>query len=398
MKVNEESGEYVMLGDTVSVRSFIVQCLYEAQDVQSCECVFGQSKVYYSCSFETPYCVYAVGYCVSVCSNTSNVNLSSSECGSELLEMFVHGLKSVEFGGGSIEKLDLSHCRGVMEGGHLVQLPHQIHQQIRSLNLMHCSLIKETLDILADYIPRLHSLTSLDISNNEGGVGSTVKLLRALRQHGKLETLYMSAIEIGMDDVAALSDLIQSPGNLRKLTVSDLKKKKFHHLDGQSLLPPEVHVFQQLVRTVLSPSSLKTLYIYYFSTSPLDYNDIGTISRNLSTLALFDQSFSLLMSSFSQFPSSSSAQSVSMNIPEQPTANLGVKGGTKWSHILRENTSLKVLKLQIPLDRDEVHDIVHSLEDNHSLEKLVLSKKHFQYFSESERQALDPRIGFLSFL
>ena len=400
IEVNEESGGYVVRGDTVLVESFIVECLYEAQDVQSCECVFGQSKVYYSCSFETtPYTVYAVGYCVSVCSNTCNVDLSYSECGSELLEIFVHGLKSVEFGGGSIENLDLSGCTGVMEGGHLVQLSHQILQHIRSLNLVNCSLIKETLDILADYIPRLHSLTSLDISNNEGGVGSTVKLLRALRQHGKLETLDMREIKIGMDDVAALSDLIQSPGNLRELAVSDFKYIKFHHLDDQSLLAPEVHVFHELMRTVLSPSSLETLNIHYFSTFRLDYNDIGTISGNLSTLALLDWSSShLLEFSFPQLPSSSSAQSVSMNTPEQPISNLGVKGGTKWRHILRENTSLRELWLHIPLDRDEVYDIVHSLEDNHSLEKLSLFKEHSQHFSESERQALDPRIQFHSFI
>ena len=39
-----------------------------------------------------------------------------------------------------------------------------------------------------------------------------MKLLRALRQRGKLKALDMHDIVIGMDDVAALSDLIQSPG------------------------------------------------------------------------------------------------------------------------------------------------------------------------------------------
>ena len=34
-----------------------------------------------------------------------------------------------------------------------------------------------------------------------------------------------------------------------------------------------------------------------------------------------------------------------------------------------------------------IHDIVHSLEDNQSLENLYLSENHHsQYFSESERQ------------
>ena len=53
---------------------------------------------------------------------------------------------------------------------------------------------------------------------------------------------------------------------------------------------------------------------------------------------------------------------------------------------------MKELTLHIPLDKDEVHDIIDSLEYNHSLERLELSVRyHSQYFSESERQALDPR-------
>ena len=125
---------------------------------------------------------------MSVCSNILDVNLSFSECGSELLEMLVYGLKSVEYGGGSIDGLKLSHSAG----GCLVQLPHQIHQHLRILDLGRCRLHQAELDILVDYVPHLHSLTSLDISGNPGGVGSTVKLLQALKQLGKLETLNMT--------------------------------------------------------------------------------------------------------------------------------------------------------------------------------------------------------------
>ena len=93
--------------------------------------------------------------------------------------------------------------------------------------------------------------------------------------------------------------------------------------------------------------------------------------------------------------------SLSLNIypesypPSTQTANIGTKGGTKLSHILRGNTSLKELILDIPLDKDEVHDIIDSLKDNHSLERLVLSHVyHSQYFSLKEQQALDHRIRF----
>ena len=74
-----------------------------------------------------------------------------------------------------------------MEGRHLVQLPHQILQYIKSLGVTFYSLYHKDLDILADSIPHLPCLTSLDISYNPIGDGNTVKLLRALRQHGKLK-------------------------------------------------------------------------------------------------------------------------------------------------------------------------------------------------------------------
>ena len=62
------------------------------------------------------------------------------------------------------------------------------------------------------------------------------------------------------------------------------------------------------------------------------------------------------------------------------------------SHLLRENKSLKHLVLNGPLDDDEVYDLLHSLEDNHSLEELVIYKcLHAHYFTE---QALDPRVHF----
>ena len=51
-------------------------------------------------------------------------------------------------------------------------------------------------------------------------------------------------------------------------------------------------------------------------------------------------SYSTSLTPLSSLPqsSSSSAQPLSVNTsPEQPTANLGVKGGTKLSHILKTN-------------------------------------------------------------
>ena len=363
--------EYKMdeVNNVVEVGPFLLECLYETQDIQICKRVFGQHRVEFD-SHSTNYGLYALGHFISVCSNTWNVATVGTP--REGLEMLGHGMKSVDYGGGSIEELDLLGSKGIMnEGEHLLQIPHQILQHIKSLKLRMCDIDQRGFENLAECIPYLHSLTSLDIRDNPGGDGSLVKLLKALREHGKLQTLHMSDISIGMDDVAALAGLLQSSSNLRELRV------------GGSHGPPlATDVVNQLVRTVLSPSSLNTVRIYGCE-YPLD--GIETISDNISALTFNHLKFPV---------------GLKLNTsPHPPTANPSrVKGGTKLSHILRGNTSLKELTLHVPLDKDEVHDIIDSLKDNHFLERLVLSEEyHSQYFSESERQASDPRVILISY-
>ena len=95
---------YKVQGDVVAVGPFLLECLYEAQDLQSCESVFGQYRVKFDSDLSN-YGLYALGYCISVCSNTWNVVTQRTP--REGLEMLGHGMKSVDYGGGSIEKLGL---------------------------------------------------------------------------------------------------------------------------------------------------------------------------------------------------------------------------------------------------------------------------------------------------
>ena len=368
--------EYKVENNVVEVGPFLLEYLYEAQDLQSCKRVFGQHRVEYS---DLPqsygpgyvlsnYGLYALGYCISVCSNTWTVTIWHTP--REGLEMLGHGMKSVDYGGGSIEELGLLGCKRIMnEGEHLLQMPHQILQRIKILKLKVCDIDQRGFENLADCIPYLQSLTSLDISDNPGGDGSLVKLLKALREHRKPQTLDMTNISIDMNKVAALAGLVQPSSSLRELTVGG------YPLTSEPSLAVDVEM--QLVRTVLSPSSLNRVTIEGCE-YPLD--GIQTISDSIS-----DITFRCYIND------------LKLNIsPHQPTANPSrVKGGTKLSHILKGNTSLKALRLDIPLDKDEIHDILHSLKDNHSLNMLLLSGRyHSQYFSESERQALDPRVAF----
>ena len=56
--------------------------------------------------------LYAVGYCISVCSNTWHVTMWDKR--REGLEMLLHEMNSVDYGGGYIEKLDFFGSRGIM--------------------------------------------------------------------------------------------------------------------------------------------------------------------------------------------------------------------------------------------------------------------------------------------
>ena len=352
---NEDRG-YVVGDGEVRVWSSVVPCLYEAQDAGSCASVFGQSRVKYHgqwCS--TPFDAYAVGYCVSLCRNDLNVDLSGNGLGPEVVEMLVCGLKSVQYGGGSVGELRL-HGNPITDEGmrFLQQFPHRILKQMRTLNLSDCGLRQKGFDLLADTVPLLSSLESLDISRNPGGNGSTVKLLQALGKHQRVEHLRMSDTVIGRDDVMALSEVVQPSGSLRELCIGSV--------DDMS---PEC--VQHLVRMVLSPSSLERVQVWVpSSVSPLD--NIETISDNLTRLEFWS-----LGTSSEQLPTELSC--------------------SKLSNILKENTTLKELRLHIPLGNTEVRAIVESLKRNHTLTELELSRTyHFQYFSESERQALDHRI------
>ena len=141
---------------------------------------------------------------------------------------------------------------------------------MRTRNLSGCGLRQKGFDLLANTVPLLSSLESLNISLNPGGNGSTVKLLQALGKHQRVECLMMAGTVIGRDDVMALSEVVQPSGSLRERDIGSF-----------SGMSPEC--VQQLVRMVLSPSSLKRVEVWVpSSVSPLNY--IETISDNLTSL------------------------------------------------------------------------------------------------------------------
>ena len=405
-------GDYIyeVKDDLVTVGPFLLQCLYEAQDVECCENVFCQHEVELNPDDKLDYCL-ALGYCLSACSNTWIVVMK--DVPSEGFQMLRHGIKSANYGGGSICWLQLLGCEDI--GEHLLQMPCEIFQNIDSLCLRFSFIDQGWLDNLAKCIPYLHCLTRLEIGDYIVGSVTSVKLLQELKKHGKLEALDMHIDDLCTDDVAALADLIQQPSNgLRELAVGYLYLS-------------ECIVKQLIQQFVMSPSSLDAVIIR--DCYPI--NDIEKISPNISTLAFkhdpesyfynistlafkHDPESYFYISDDSSDDSLTSDDSTPLTSDDSTpltaddstpltaddstplTANpTRVKSGTKLSNILRENISLKYLELHLPLDKDEVQNIIDSLKDNHSLERLELSEEyHSHYFSELEHHALDPRINF----
>ena len=166
--------QYHMDIGVAAVTPLLLECLYEVQDVQSFESIFSQYRVI----FEYPYTqlsnygLYALGFCISACSNTWSLTVRGmSRDGPEMLSS---GMKSVDYGGGSIERLVfVLGCKGIMtKREHLLQIPHQILQCIKSLNLgiieLGNDIDQRGFENLAECIPCLHSLTRLGISSNPG--------------------------------------------------------------------------------------------------------------------------------------------------------------------------------------------------------------------------------------
>ena len=94
---NFNSSLFTLKNDVVLVKgSLLIRCFYEAQDSQSCATVFGQHEASFShAGVErlSNYDIFSLGYCVSACKNSWNVEiLSATEFDQEI---FNQGMKSV---------------------------------------------------------------------------------------------------------------------------------------------------------------------------------------------------------------------------------------------------------------------------------------------------------------
>ena len=157
----------------VVVQPFIIQCLYEAQDIKSCESVFGSLSVVYPEHVFNPYQgitnydVFSLGYCVSMCNNTWIVNLKLTNID---LDMLGQGMNTVRHGGGYIKNLDLWGSKiSIKESDNLLRIPFNILGKIESINLRGCGIDDAGISSLTHRMPHFESLKSLNISYQSVG-------------------------------------------------------------------------------------------------------------------------------------------------------------------------------------------------------------------------------------
>ncbi len=200
--------------------SFVVQCLYEAQEKVNPESVLERSKVEYLCL--SVFDCFAIGYCVSVSRTCWKVIISYDYLGGlEQIEALVCGLKYQEEVCGSIDSLILQRS---------CYRNYQVDGRV--------------LDLLADVVPAI-KLKHLNICLHPVSEGGTVNLLHTLAATSQLHSLNMSKISIGRDDIMSLSHRIRPSGSLKELIIG--------HRDMQP------NCVELLLMVVLSPSSLQTL-------------------------------------------------------------------------------------------------------------------------------------------
>ena len=337
----------------VVVDELFVQCLYEAQDVQCLESKFGLDVVEFKNHRSiSNYEAFALGYCISKTHNTWDIVISKSPAFDFEYVILGCGLKYVA-GSGVVNRLTYS----IDKKTEIHDNVHSPIHRIKSLEFSDYGLFRTDrtgFGNLAEYLPYLQNLI-LRLAHDSLEPGVAI-LLKALRGHRKLESLCLWGMDTNVDDVNALMALVESSSCcLRRLYMS----LAWYALPNDPDLPLES--YRKLGRTLLSSrSSLETVYIANFPPTVLDYVD--DIAENILHLDLRTH---------------------------RTVDPSGIKYGTKLSQILRMNTSLKGLHVDMTLDKNEVCDILHSLEDNHTLEILEIRENDYVHQGYSLKSDLE---------
>ena len=334
---------------------------HEAHNLENCIVFLDHEKRHIEIFIDlTGYEIYALGYTISTCGKSWNLTLPLTTVVG--LEMFGHGLKYNKNNTGSIHTLNLLSSHGNIR--HFFKImPSPILRKIENLTLINCNLTEEDFQNLALGVPELPSLKTLMLSHNPGGSGSLVGIMQSLKPHRRIKHLSMYDVDIGMEDVAALSDLIKSSSSLKWLRVGRVfSQSSIRDEDAKYIIQ------QELVKTVLSPSSLVNVEIVlqpiHDSVSVI-MEGVDELSNRLESLSLYDPS---------------------------PLSESYTFSAERLWQLLSQSKSLKQLTLILKLSQQDIENMIQWLKDNDLLETLQLSEDNKISLLH---KVLDPRIKYV---
>ena len=226
----------------VLVEELFIQCLYETQDVQCLESNFGLGVVMFiNRESISNYEAFALGYCISETCNLWDINVSDSPAFDFEYVILGCGLKYVASG----ESVIINRLTYTFDKTSAINKKEEIHtpiHRIKSLEFSYCGINQKGFRNLTECLPYLQNLISLKLCDHGLEPGVAI-LLKALRGHRKLKSLWLRGMDTNVDDENALMALVESSQCcLNELFVSpteyvqpDLSRESYLKL-GRSLL------------------------------------------------------------------------------------------------------------------------------------------------------------------
>ena len=347
---------------------FHVQCLYEAQ-VALKELTH---TIKYDGTESAPLDGFAAGYCVAHSTCVWNLDLSNS--GPNVLKMLVCGMKSKQKVSGRIARLDLSDSFLKQQMNHMNEMPPVLLKEISLLKLISCSLDGTALDLLADAIPLLSNLSSLDISFNcDVCGGEMVKLFQSLLQHRGVWCFKLIDVPVGALEIELLSQLITPSEPLKELAI------------GSSSISTED--VEEMITTVISTSSLSSLEIWDKTDLTSSMYSLLEVNSNLTILKF--QLCTLEITSLARVLRKNTTLKV-LHIVSVNSPMLSTEDVTAMSEVLIDNHSLEEIKLENRIGQDGILTLVSSLQHNTTLRRLILVRSDW-----GEPVAIDPRVQWI---
>ena len=396
----------------LSEQRLYVQCLFEAQSEQTVEVVCHTILCDHSFSWHMPagqydsdeegrhrfwselttgitfrpwtiLDYYAVGYCIAASHDAWDLLPFSK--GDAAVEMLGYGLRSACPVHGSIRKLDLSLSHITHKAiTHLGEFPPSILNQIKGLDLSSNEKLNKTaFDNLADLIPHLVNLTVLTLSHTLVGNGGMVILFDKLCSAHSLTKLEVCDTRFGLSDVQALSQLIRPGASLKKLEIGE---QDMQHED----------IILQMLKTVLSPSSLVKVRFWYYNWTPNHAQAFNLLEANNNLVSLKFRVCSGELNLVALIIAQALRMNTSLKVLGIPSCEswvvtpIGYDSVVALSEMLKVNCTLKKLLIETEtITIDDIYILNSALQENSVITELHL---HHRWRQSSELRSLDHRI------